>query len=233
MHVSKSCNVANCILGLLLHFINNHPQPWQWLVHSWHVSVYTPQLPVYSVDCCVACRGLQRTMPGTSSKLLDWGRAEWCRTETSRRSCSLWPVLSSLPHFSSLPSDYPPFGIFNRPSWGVRNTQHVQDFRTRREGNVCTHNEYPHVVSVCVVYGVRNFEKLRDRSLHGAISCGRPLFTDGITDGYGCGYGQMETCQHNLMGAIFFLRIRMRMRDTDTDTDKRRHSFILHSFIEP
>ena len=110
----------------------------------------------------------------------------------------------------------PPFGIFNRPSWESGTLQQAQDFRTTREGNVCTHNQYPHVVSVCV----RNFEKLRPIATWSDF-LRAPLFTDSITDGYGCGYGQMETCQHNLMGAIFFTYT---YADADTDTDKRKHS---------
>ena len=59
------------------------------------------------------------------------------------------------------------------------------------------------MVSVCAVYA-----SVTSKS-YGPIATWSdflrtPLFTDGITDGYGCGYGQMETCQHNLMGAIFF-----------------------------
>ena len=91
----------------------------------------------------------------------------------------------------------PPFGIFN--SWGVKNTSRLQD---QPGGNVCMHNQYPHVVSVCAVYVSVTWKSYRQ-----IVTCSdilqMPLFMDGITDGYGCGYREMETCQHNLMGAIF------------------------------
>ena len=145
-------------------------------------------------------------MPGTSSKLLDWGRAEWCRTETSRDSCSLWPVLSSLPHFPSLPSDYPLL-IFLIGLVGESGT--LNKFKISGQGGkgtyVHTINILEHVVSVCVVYA-----SVTSKS-YGPIATwsdflrnSKLLFTDDITNGYGCGYGQMETCQHNLTGAIFF-----------------------------
>ena len=81
---------------------------------------------------------------------------------------------------------------------------------------MCTHNQYPHVVSVCAVYASVTLKS------YGQIATWSnflqtPLFMDGITDGYGCGYGQMKTCQHNSMGAIFFTYA---YADADTDTDK-------------
>ena len=84
-------------------------------------------------------------MPGAWSKLLDTEEEE-DEDVVLKLALAVATTKKKRRHRPVLLSDYTSFW----PSWESGTLQ--QDFRTTREGNVCTHNQYPHMVSVCAVY---------------------------------------------------------------------------------
>ena len=76
---------------------------------------------------------------------------------------------------------------------------------------MCTNNQYPHVVSVCTVYASVTWKSYR-RIAAWNDSIQTFTYPDDLTDVYGCGYGDMETRQRNLMGAILFLQMRIQIQ---------------------
>ena len=176
-------------------------------------------------------------MPGTWSKLLDSEEEEdedvvltlalavattKKRESTDGGSIPCWRNENSMAHiitvctnFNSMESD----SINTFVSLGNQEQFSLQDCRTSWEGNMCTHNQDPHMVSACAMYASVTWKSYRsDRSLHGAIFY---RWRFGWLQMWMRRNGDMA-CQHNLMGAIFFMYTCADAdADTDMDTDKR------------
>ena len=149
-------------------------------------------------------------MPGTWSKLLDIEEccAKYCLTWL--HPCGLQ---MSGHKDSCFVSPFPPSPqCFLCLFWDSRHVGHYTRTGTRWEGNLCTNNQYPHVVSVYTVYASVTL-KVMEESLHQVIPS-IPLRIQMtlrmVTD------ADMETWQHNLWEQLF--------PDVYTDTYERRHS---------